>query len=311
MKKLYFTALLLGAFTFGAQAQTDLVDDFEEYDIGYLSPQADHWRTWSGDMGTSEDGLVLDDEAFSGSQSLYIDDSGEMDLIFLVPNAPSTGIYMVQWHAFIPAGKSGYWNMQGGLTASGAEWRQHLMGGNVYLNCSGNSPGEGGVTGVIDCSSFEAVFTYPEDEWFKVTCVYDLDMETWSLSINDVLQFQDYPFEFGTEPFQALAGIDFYSASSNNHMYVDDIIAGPDVLGTEAFENDVFAVYPNPVQDVLNIASKTEVEKVTVYDILGKVVLQATPGVVSPQINMSALPSGTYMVKVTIGKNSKVVKVLK
>lgn len=311
MKKFYLSALLLGAFTIGAQAQTELVDDFEGYDIGYLSPQADHWRTWSGDMGTSEDGLVLDDEAFSGSQSLYIDDSEEVDMIFLIPNAPTSGIYMVQWYAFIPAGKSGYWNMQGGLTPTGTEWRQHLMGGNVYLNCDGNSPGEGGVTGVIDCSTFDAVFSYPEDEWFKITCVYDIDMETWSLSINDVLQFQDYPFEFGTDPFESLAGIDFYSASTNNHMYIDDMIAGPDVLGTEDFENDVFAVYPNPVQDVLNIDSKAEVEKVTVYDMLGKVVLQATPGAVSPQINMSALPSGTYMVKVTIGKNSKIVKVLK
>lgn len=311
MRKFYLSALLLGAFCFTAHAQVEYEDDFEDYDIGYLSPQSEYWRTWSGVPGTSEDALILDDEARSGSQAVYIDDSEEMDPIFLVPGTPSSGIYTVQWYAYIPAGKSGYWNMQGGLTAADREWNQHLMGGNVYLNCDGNSPGEGGVTGVIDCSSFDAVFSYPEDEWFKVTCIYDLDMQTWSLNINGVQQFTDYPFEFNQYVFEGLAGIDFYSASTNNHMYIDDMVAGAGVLSTEQFNEDVFAVYPNPVKDMLNIDTKNVVEKVTVFNILGKVVLEQKPGIASPQINMSSLPSGTYMVKVTIDKNSKIVKILK
>lgn len=311
MKKNYLSALIFSALCFTAQAQVEFEDDFESYDIGYLSPQTEHWRTWSGVPGTGEDALVLDEEARSGSQAVYIDDSEEMDPIFLVPNTPNSGIYTVQWYAYIPSGKSGYWNMQGGLTPAGNEWNQHLMGGNVYLNCDGNSPGEGGVTGVTDCSEFGAVFSYPEDEWFKVTCVYDLDMEEWSLSINGVLQFQNYPFEFNQYIFEGLAGIDFYSASNNNHMYIDDILTGAGVLSTAQFEEDVFAVYPNPVQDILNIDTKDSVEKVTVYNILGKVVLEERPGTISPQINMASLPSGTYMVKVTIDKNSKIVKIVK
>lgn len=311
MKKFYFTALFIGALCFSAQAQIEFVEDFESYELGDISPQSENWRTWSGGIGGIEDAQVSDDESLSGIQCLYIDDSEIVDPIFLVPGAPDSGVYTVQWYAFIPAGKSGYWNMQGGLTPDGQPWNQHLMGGNVYLNCDGNMAGEGGVTGVTDCSSFEAVFNYPEDEWFKITCVYDLDTESWGMSINDVEQFSGYPFEFGTRPFESLAGLDYYSASTNNHMYIDDMIGGPGILGMEDFEDDVFTVYPNPVQDILNIQTKASVEKVTVYDILGKVVLQETPLAVSPQINMASLPSGTYMVKVTIDKNSKIVKILK
>src|SRR5690554_7254729 len=75
-------------------------------------------------------------------------------------------------------------------------------------------------------------------------------------------------------------------------MYLDDLVAGAGVLSTEQFSPEVFSVYPNPVKDVLNINSKVAVNKVVVYDILGKTVLQENPETISPTIDMSNLPSG-------------------
>ena len=96
-------------------------------------------------------------------------------------------------------------------------------------------------------------------------------------------------------------------------MFFDDItlFKGDITLGVNDFSADKFSVYPNPVTDVLNIVSKVAVDNVTVYDILGKVVLQENPGKISPAINMSNLASGAYLVKVTIGNSSKTVKVIK
>ncbi len=319
MRKIYFMAVALSAFSFAAQAQIDLTDDFESYSVGdHIAEESDDWRTWSGDVGTAEDPIVVNSQANSGSQSLYIDNSTIVDPILLIPGAPTSGEYTVQFYAYIPSGKSGYWNMQAALTPEGQPWNQALMGGNVYLNCyddatgnGGNMGGEGGVTGQIDCTTFDVLFAYPENEWFKVTCLYDLSAQTWGLKINDAEQFTGYPFEFGTQTFLELAGIDFYSASSNNEMYIDDITLAQGVLSMENFTPDVFSVYPNPVKDVLNISTKVAVDQVTVYDVLGKVVLQVAPGTISPKINTSALSSGTYMVKVKIGNNSKTVKILK
>ncbi len=79
----------------------------------------------------------------------------------------------------------------------------------------------------------------------------------------------------------------------------------------EDFNSEVFSIYPNPVQNVLNIKSATNIDSVVVYDILGKIVLQENPAKVSPSIDMSSLTSGAYLVKVTIGNASKTVKVLK
>ncbi|QAA80986.1 T9SS type A sorting domain-containing protein [Aequorivita sp. H23M31] len=317
MKKIYLLALTLGAFTF-TQAQVEYQDNFDSYNEGPISTQNPNWRTWSGTPAPGEDAFVQSEYSRSPDNSLWIDDSGIMDPIFLIPSAPTSGMYTVQWYSYIPAGKSGYFNMQAKLTAPGQDWNQNLMGGNVYFNCfddatgnGGDMNGQGGVAGTIDCSAFEAVFFYPEDEWFKVTCLYDLDAETWAMYINDTLQFQGYPFEFGAYNFEELAGLDFYSASSNNEMYIDDFTAGVGVLSTENFVPEVFSVYPNPVKDILNISSKVAVDQVVVYDILGKVVLQANPGKISPAIDMSSLSSGTYMVKVKIGNNSKIVKIVK
>jgi len=64
-------------------------------------------------------------------------------------------------------------------------------------------------------------------------------------------------------------------------------------------------------RDVLNISSKAAVDVITVYDILGNIILQAQPDVISPSINMSALQSGTYLVNITLGNATKTIKVIK
>ncbi len=318
MKNIYILALLLGAFSFSSYAQTEVFDDLESYTLAPISAQSAHWRTWGGVDGGSDDANVVDDEAFSGVQSVLIPGNGLTDLMLLVPSAPTSGVYSIEFYTYIPAGSGGYFNMQAALTPEGTPWAQALMGGNVFFNCDGASGG----LGVIDespagqeCTVTAASFTYPEDQWFKVDCVYDLDAQTWDMYIDDIQFFFAQPFAFNTQVFIELAGLDFYSATSHNEMYIDDVtLYNGDITqsaGTNDFAAEKFSVYPNPVKDVLNIRSQNTVDNVVIYDILGKVVLQENPGTISPSINMSNLASGSYLVQVTIGGSSKTVKVLK
>ncbi|MDN3724632.1 T9SS type A sorting domain-containing protein [Aequorivita sp. SDUM287046] len=317
MKKVYLVALLLGAFSFTSNAQQELYDDIESYNLGGISAQSPHWRTWSGVDGGADEANVVDDEALSGLQSILIPGNLATDLMLLVPSAPTSGIYSIQFHAYIPAGKGGYFNMQAALTPEGSAWVQALMGGNIFFNCDGASGGIGTIDqspAGQECTLSAASFTYPEDQWFKVDCVYDLDNETWDMYIDDVQFFFAHPFAFNTQVFIELAGLDFYSATAHNEMYIDDVtLYNGDIttVGVDEFSAAKFSVYPNPVKDMLNIKSSTAVDNVTVYDLLGKVVLQENPGKISPAINMGNLASGSYLVKVTIGDSSKTVKVLK
>ena len=67
-------------------------------------------------------------------------------------------------------------------------------------------------------------------------------------------------------------------------------------------------IYPNPVQNVLNINVDNAIKSVEVFTLQGQKVLNST----SNQVDMSSLNSGIYLVKITDENNSiatkKVVK---
>ncbi|MBD3582955.1 T9SS type A sorting domain-containing protein [Flavobacterium selenitireducens] len=71
-----------------------------------------------------------------------------------------------------------------------------------------------------------------------------------------------------------------------------------------------FAVSPNPVSDVLTISGSQETTSATVRNLLGQqVMFQKLNG--ERQINMSGLPSGTYMVELASENGNQTVKVIK
>ena len=75
-------------------------------------------------------------------------------------------------------------------------------------------------------------------------------------------------------------------------------------------ENTIaFSIYPNPVNDKINIETEVEVEEVVVYTITGVVVGQQTTvnGQQTSSIDVSNLNSGIYFVKV-VTENREVVK---
>ena len=64
-------------------------------------------------------------------------------------------------------------------------------------------------------------------------------------------------------------------------------------------EIEGFKMYPNPITNgILNIiTSENGVKSVQIFDILGKRVLSRD--ILNPQINLSSLKSGVYILKVT------------
>jgi GH24 family phage-related lysozyme (muramidase) len=79
--------------------------------------------------------------------------------------------------------------------------------------------------------------------------------------------------------------------------------------GDNSFWN--FAFYPNPAQDVLNISAKENVEHVAIYSLLGQKVIQLSPEQNNPSIDISALSSGVYVMKVNVNGQSATYKFIK
>lgn len=75
-------------------------------------------------------------------------------------------------------------------------------------------------------------------------------------------------------------------------------VIGTDVTGIADNVIDGFGMYPNPVNDVLNLKADINIDTVSIYNMLGQEVLTTK----QTQIDMSTLPTGSYIVKVQAGE---------
>jgi hypothetical protein len=70
-------------------------------------------------------------------------------------------------------------------------------------------------------------------------------------------------------------------------------------------------VYPNPIQDELNINAIKTITGVRVFNMLGQKVLDIEPNMMHSKLDMSSLNSGTYFLQVSADDKIKTVKVVK
>ncbi len=82
-------------------------------------------------------------------------------------------------------------------------------------------------------------------------------------------------------------------------------------LGNESFAFRELKLYPNPVNDILNISNTEIITKVEVIDMLGRVLSNEKINANEAKIEMSNLPTGTYLVQVTIDNAVKTFKIIK
>jgi len=83
-------------------------------------------------------------------------------------------------------------------------------------------------------------------------------------------------------------------------------------LSSASFDNTNFTYYPNPVKDVLNVSYISNISKVSVINLLGQQMIYSEMNANQGQVDMSALATGTYLVKITTQDNlEKTIKVIK
>jgi len=89
--------------------------------------------------------------------------------------------------------------------------------------------------------------------------------------------------------------------SLNNSMKFDDVSVVPtSTASLEDLYKFNFAFYPNPAKDNLRLSSAKPIENVQLYNILGQQVLNKDVNESKPNINVSNLSKGVYIMKVKI-----------
>ena len=71
----------------------------------------------------------------------------------------------------------------------------------------------------------------------------------------------------------------------------------PSVLSNSDFSKSKISLYPNPVNEILNLSNNEIIEKLTIYDVTGKNVLELKD-ISNHQIDVSSLEKGVYIIEI-------------
>ena len=181
-----------------------ICDGLDNYTLGALGPQATWWSTWSGTEGGPEDGIVSNDMASSGPNSMKIEGTGAQDVL-LVLGDNTTGSYELRWKMNIPATHTGYFNLQGSPTTG------TVFNYEVYFDDADTGRVVQGNPNVLLSS-----FTYTHDVWMDVVQRYDLDNNYYQIWIDGQMVYTS------TADIN-LASIDFFAAGATNLYYIDEV----------------------------------------------------------------------------------------
>ena len=226
MKKT-ITLILLFSLLLPVGFSQSFKDDFDSYNAGdYLGNQGTGWTTWSNSPGTYEDIYIVNDDAFSGSNSIFYDSpygGGPQDIVLPFNGVHKTGTFKFRSKWKIPYGNSAYFNFQGGASI-GSSWAL-----DFYM---------------YDDGSFyvDKLFGYfPQGQWFELGIDVNFDTNVWEVFIDGVSQGT---FSNGVNQVSYL---DIFGVNWASQFWIDDVSycfnndCKPDLELTSATLN------PNPI----------------------------------------------------------------
>jgi hypothetical protein len=83
--------------------------------------------------------------------------------------------------------------------------------------------------------------------------------------------------------------------SGSGVVYVDNVLFHNVVTGMDESEQNTLQVYPNPANDFIYIAGTTEIDRVLIFDVSGKLVLSTELTGVNNTCDISTLNQGAYL----------------
>ncbi|RXR19241.1 T9SS type A sorting domain-containing protein [Flavobacterium amnicola] len=110
----------------------------------------------------------------------------------------------------------------------------------------------------------------------------------------------------------------YYAASSTSSGCLSGRLAPgrlgvlvQETLHVDGFNKDSFKTFPNPVKNIFKVSYIKNISNVSVTNLVGQEVLSKKVNALQTDVDMSALSSGTYLVKVTSEGLTKTIKVIK
>jgi len=101
--------------------------------------------------------------------------------------------------------------------------------------------------------------------------------------------------------------------ANTSSFYLDNVYFhnNASLLSVNDFSNSSFSIYPNPAKNTLNVSAATAIDQVSIFDLTGRRVLQATPKAASFSLDVSNLNKGMYLVSLKAGDKEMTTKLVK
>ena len=184
-----------------------------------------------------------------------------------------------------------------------------LSGGTHYLN----------LNVALTTYSSTASTTFGDGDFVTLMVTEDngsnwTELYRWDVNNSPSATGDEMP-EIDLSSYTSMTKFAFHAKSDtsniDNDFFIDDFQITTTSLGIDEAIKSQFTYFPNPVNDVLTIKAQKAVEDITVFNMLGQVVKQQTSNTMDCTVDLSAMQSGAYFVKVSIGNNVETVRILK
>ena len=97
----------------------------------------------------------------------------------------------------------------------------------------------------------------------------------------------------------------------NNQIGTSTFYLTDDALGVEDYQQLSFKFYPNPATDVLNVSAASNIDMISITNLLGQEVRHIAPNQKQVALNIADLQNGVYLMKVQTGEKVSTVKFIK
>lgn len=141
---------------------------------------------------------------------------------------------------------------------------------------------------------------------YKVPLTNGLAVEQGTeLGINDNINFRvkKYPLDYG-----AFEGRDL-TPKGTLQIEEGDALCARVVNTEDVIEKIAFEMYPNPVDNQLNIELQSSGEKLRIYDLTGRKIHETTLSAGLNRVDVSSFMTGAYMIQVGQHSNKKLIKI--
>jgi hypothetical protein len=283
-------------------------DNFESYSVdSLLYLQSDVWTSFCEDSFAANISTI---SAPEGAQYLEVNAADGINTFLYELGGVDENAYDLSLRMYVPSGRSASYTIYHDATCSGP-----LSAYEIQFNIDGQ--------GFVNTGGDNIAFSFPQNQWFHISQLIDLDRDIVELSINDAI-LADWTFswtvtsEIGNPRLGAIAFNDLVDSLTAVHYFIDDfkmvLAQNSDVGIEEVYEKLDVIAYPNPTQDQISLRAGVglvDLCQVYLLNTLGQVLevenwdTKSNPELSIPIVSYDA---GIYFLRIQSDKQLKVMK---